>query len=140
VSFPAQLAPRSPVAPDLGSIRREVIDALAAAAPDGTSTALGPVRSVHLPAYVVSPGVPYVTPTPDAYACAFEIRLIVYALVGAEVVDPTGTLEYLAAIAEPALGAIRNATYGGITELGSLIDGPGGVSCRMAALELIVKR
>jgi hypothetical protein len=129
-----------PVAPALGAIRAEVLGALAAVAPSGTSVGAGPLRSIHLPAFVVSPGVPYVRPIPDAYACAFEIRLIVYALIGAEHVDPVAELEGMAAVAEPALGAIRNATYAGITELGALIDGPGGVSCRMATLELTIKR
>lgn len=127
----------------LGDLRREVVDALANVAPAGVSVTLGPARSIHLPTYVVSPGVPYVRPTEQAPYSTSVVTLLVYVLVGAEVTDPVGALEQLADVAVPALsagGPIRNATYEGITELGSLIDGPGGVPCRMAVLELNVKR
>lgn len=137
ISFPAVPAV------NLGDLRREVVDALANVAPAGVSAILGPAKTVHLPAYVVSPGVPYVRPTEQAPYSTSVVNLLVYVLVGAEVTDPVGALENLAAIAAPALsagGPIRNATYLGITELGSLIDGPGGVSCRMAVLELDIKR
>jgi hypothetical protein len=97
-----------------GAVRAELAAALEAVAPAGVSVFAQPVEQLAPPALVLGPGVPYVTPSPSAF-CTVEFRFVWLACIGRLVVDALGELEALAELVADSCGAVRGATYDGIT-------------------------
>ncbi len=119
-------------------VRAELAAALAGIAPANVSVWGAPVAKGVPPALVLTPGVPYVTPSPASF-CTVEFRFVWWAVVGRLVVDALDELEALGELVSESCALVKGATYDGIP-VGIQADQWGGVDIYAAQNELHVGR
>lgn len=127
------------------NIRAELVDALEALAGSGISVVGRPVDHVAPPVFILSPDVPFATPTLGANGGSlglprmYDFRFVWWCVVGRMVIDALDQLEAMAALVAASLESVPGGSFDGIP-VPLQMDAIGDVKCWTAQAELHVRR
>jgi hypothetical protein len=122
------IEPLAPAAPTVTELRLEAAAAIRAGVASNVNVADQAVRSIGLPAVVLTPGVPYAVEAVEARpflvaagaAGNKTVRLVAWIMVGREIDRPLDLIEAIAEEVRTAIATIPGAADDGITAAGDV--------------------
>jgi hypothetical protein len=138
---PADVAPAT-----VTELRLEAAEAIRAGVASDVNVAAQAVRSIGLPAVVLTPGVPYAVEATEGRPFLVPraggskiVRLVAWIMVGREIVDPLDLLEAIAEDVRTALAGVPGVADDGITAAGD-VEPLSGVPYMAARIDFRISR